>query len=409
VSDFYRLDLYEKSMPGTLSLRQKLEETGKAGFDYLELSIDETGEKLDRFAWTSEISALCRDMEETGIPVLSICLSGYRHFPLGDPDPIRRQRGLEIMEKALRLASRLGVRIIQTAGYGIYYGESNKKIRDLFRENLERSVAMAAREGVMLAFETMETPFIDTVEKASYWVRRFESPTFRYIPTGNITNAALIYHRSAAEDLEKGRGHLAALHLKESGPGVYREIPCGKGHVDFAALEGTALRLGVRLFPAGKTEFFRTGSGIGTEVLRVRKKEWGQRKPCRAWPGKAEARGSSVKKGLLWRGTAVFYHQRRSPFKTSRGSKAAVVRGSEGSYPFITSLAGAPPGISSRTFVSSRAVSLRYSFSRFSFSLSRAFLSREASKYNCLFSSTICSALAAFSSSSSVSLSSLRM
>ncbi|MDR2370516.1 MAG: L-ribulose-5-phosphate 3-epimerase [Treponema sp.] len=245
----YKLGLYEKSMPGTLSLREKLEEAGKAGFDYLELSIDETDEKLGRLAWTSEAASLRRDMEETGVPVLSICLSGHRRFPLGDPDPSVHKKGLEIMEQALVLASRLGVRIIQTAGYDVYYKKSDETTRAIFEKNLERSVRMAAGEGVMLAFETMETAFIDTVEKALYWVRRFPSPYLQIYPdTGNLTNAALVYKTGADADIEKGAGHIAALHLKESKPGVYREVPYGEGHVDFALLAGAALRLGVRLF-----------------------------------------------------------------------------------------------------------------------------------------------------------------
>jgi L-ribulose-5-phosphate 3-epimerase/hexulose-6-phosphate isomerase len=255
----YKLGLYEKSMPGTLSLREKLEEAGKAGFDYLELSIDETDEKLGRLAWTSEAASLRRDMEETGVPVLSICLSGHRRFPLGDPDPAVHERGLEIMEQAIVLASRLGVRIVQIAGYDVYYKKSNETTRAIFEKNLERSVRMAAREGVTLAFETMETAFIDTVEKAMYWVRRFPSPYLQIYPdTGNLTNAALIYKTGADADIEKGAGHIAALHLKESKPGIYREVPYGKGHVDFALLAGTALRLGARLFTG---EFWYTGGG----------------------------------------------------------------------------------------------------------------------------------------------------
>ena len=42
----YQLGLYEKSMPANLTLHEKLVETKQAGFDYMELSIDETEEKL---------------------------------------------------------------------------------------------------------------------------------------------------------------------------------------------------------------------------------------------------------------------------------------------------------------------------------------------------------------------------
>ena len=48
----YRLGLYEKSMPSSLTLEQKLTEAKAAGFDYLELSIDETDAKLARLDWS---------------------------------------------------------------------------------------------------------------------------------------------------------------------------------------------------------------------------------------------------------------------------------------------------------------------------------------------------------------------
>jgi hypothetical protein len=131
----YCLGLYEKSMPGALGLPEKLVETKAAGFDYLELSIDETDEKLARLDWNdTEIRALRHAVEETGVPVYSICLSGHRRFPLGDPDPTVRERGLAIMEGAVSLAARLGARIIQLAGYDVYYRQGDENTRRLFAE-----------------------------------------------------------------------------------------------------------------------------------------------------------------------------------------------------------------------------------------------------------------------------------
>lgn len=42
----YRLGLYEKSMPSTLTWVEKLTIAKKSGFDYLEISIDESDAKL---------------------------------------------------------------------------------------------------------------------------------------------------------------------------------------------------------------------------------------------------------------------------------------------------------------------------------------------------------------------------
>lgn len=255
----YRLGVYEKSMPNTLSLREKLLHAKAAGFDYMELSLDETDEKLARLDWSDgEINALRRDMEETGVPIHSICLSGHRKYPLGHPDPAVRARSLEIMEKAIRLAYRLGVRLIQLAGYDVYYEPGTADTRRFFEENLRKSALIAAEYGVVIAFETMETPFMNTVAKAMRYVDAVQNAWLQVYPDiGNLTNAALSEGGSVPEDLETGRDHLAAVHLKETVPGVFREVPFGTGHVDFTACARKALELGVRAFVG---EFWYIGS-----------------------------------------------------------------------------------------------------------------------------------------------------
>ena len=42
----YRLGLYEKSMPRTLTCVEKLTIANNSGFDYLEISIDESDAKI---------------------------------------------------------------------------------------------------------------------------------------------------------------------------------------------------------------------------------------------------------------------------------------------------------------------------------------------------------------------------
>ena len=108
---------------------------------------------------------------------------------------------------------------------------------------------MAAHKGILLGFETMETPFMDTTQKAMNYVERINSPYLGIYPDGgNLTNAAKLYGTDVLEDLETGRGHLVALHLKETVPGKYREIPFLTGHVDFHGLIQKAWELGVRRY-----------------------------------------------------------------------------------------------------------------------------------------------------------------
>jgi predicted hexulose-6-phosphate isomerase len=263
----YLLGVYEKSMPGVLPLDFKLSAAKAAGFDFMELSVDETDEKLGRLKWSdSEINAVKAAQADIGLPIKSMCLSGHRKYPLGHPDEGIRRRSLEIMQDAISLSAKLGIRIIQIAGYDVYYEQSTGATRDYFARNLSASAEMAAREGVVLAFETMETEFMNTVSKAADWVGRIRSPWLQLYPDlGNITNAAVLYQTDVLEDLESGRGHLAALHLKESKPGVFREVPYGEGHVDFNKAAKAALQLGVRLFVG---EFWYTGQQNWMDVLK---------------------------------------------------------------------------------------------------------------------------------------------
>ena len=168
---------------------------------------------------------------------------------MGSLDPATRVRSLEIMEKATTLASHLGIRIIQMAGYDVYYETGNEKTRKRFIENLHVATQMAALHGIILGFETMETPFMDTVGKAMTFVEEINSPYLGVYPDiGNLTNASKLYGHTVNEDLKKGEGHIFATHLKETIPGHYREIPFGEGHTDYITQLKLLKDLNVRLF-----------------------------------------------------------------------------------------------------------------------------------------------------------------
>ena len=246
----YSIGLYEKAMPKDMTWKEKLECAKECGYDFVEISIDETDEKLARLEWNAaEQLELIHLMKETEIPIRSMCLSGHRKYPLGSSDPKIRRRGMEIMEKAILLADALGIRIIQLAGYDVYYEQETTESERLFCENLKSAVVMAASKGIVMGFETMETEFMNTTRKAMKYVNLINNPYLGVYPdSGNLTNAALVNHESVLEDLETGRGHLFALHLKETVPGKFREIPFLTGHVDFDSVIKKAWELGVRRY-----------------------------------------------------------------------------------------------------------------------------------------------------------------
>lgn len=263
----YTLGMYEKAVPKELSWEEKLRAAKEAGYDFLEISIDETEEKLSRLKMSrEERQNLCRVMSETGVPIRSMCLSGHRKYPMGSGDPDTERRSMEIMEDAIELADDLGIRIIMLAGYDVYYEEGSAETAERFARNLEKAVEKASRLGIMLAFETMETEFMNTVGKAMEYVRRIGSPYLQVYPDiGNITNAAVAGGKDVLEDLKSGSGNIAALHLKETAPGRFRDMMYGEGHVDFDSAVKTAWEMGVRRYV---TEFWYLGSGNWKEDLK---------------------------------------------------------------------------------------------------------------------------------------------
>lgn len=267
----YILGLYEKSMPNTLSWKEKLLCAKECGYDYIEISIDETDEKLSRLDMSKEERKELLDiMFECDIPISSMCLSGHRKYPLGSLNKETRDKGMEIMRKAIDLACDLGIRIIQLAGYDVYYEEGNEETKKYFENNLRKSVEMAAQKGVILAFETMETEFMNTVEKAMEYVKLIDSPYLKVYPDcGNVTNAALKYGTEAVDDFILGKGHIAAVHLKETIPGKFREIPFGTGHVNFEEIIAVSLDLGVRRFT---TEFWYVNNDDWKDVIKYNRK-----------------------------------------------------------------------------------------------------------------------------------------
>ncbi len=53
--------LYEKALPASLSWEERLAAAGQAGYDYIDLSIDESDERMARLDWSaSERAALRR-------------------------------------------------------------------------------------------------------------------------------------------------------------------------------------------------------------------------------------------------------------------------------------------------------------------------------------------------------------
>lgn len=237
-----RLGLYEKAFPAEWSWEERLCRAAAMGYDFLEISIDESRPRLDRLDWaSSERSRIRGAVANSGIPILTMCLSAHRMYPLGSHSPDVRQRGLDILRQAIDLAGDIGLRIIQVMGYDVFYEPSDTETQSHFIEGIALGTWWASQAGVMLGLENVDAPFLDSVEKAIRLVHTLGSPWFQLYP--DMANlAAAGYH--PADELRLAKGHLVGVHVKDALPGVIRGVPFVDGIVPFEETFETLANIG---------------------------------------------------------------------------------------------------------------------------------------------------------------------
>lgn len=246
----HKLGIYEKALPKDISWQDRLSIAKVCGFDFVEMSIDETDERLSRLDWSKqERLDLINTILKTGITIPSMCLSGHRRFPFGSRDAATRQQAYEMMEKAIQLAVDLGIRTIQLAGYDVYYEEQDEETIQNFQKGLEWAVELAANNQVTLAVEIMDTKFISSISRWKKWDNIIRSPWFTVYPDlGNLS----AWNDNIDQELSLGIDKISAIHLKDTYkvtntyPGQFRDVPFGDGCVDFVACFRTLSKLNYR-------------------------------------------------------------------------------------------------------------------------------------------------------------------
>lgn len=242
------MGIYEKALPKNLGWAERFAAAKAAGYDFLELSIDETPERMARLDWTlAERLEFFRLSREAAIPVPSMCLSGHRKIPFGSADPAIRKQADEFMEKAIVFACDTGIRVIQLAGYDVYYEPTTRESRERYYQGMERALEVAARHQVMLGLEIMDTSFQNSITKYLQLKERLPSPWFKVYPDiGNLT----AWGNDMTRELTIGINHIVGVHVKETKPvgpnfpGAFRDVPFGEGTVDFVHCFKTLHELG---------------------------------------------------------------------------------------------------------------------------------------------------------------------
>lgn len=237
----FRLGLYEKALPNELSWEEKLVAAKELGFDFVEISVDETDAKRERLDWSDKEIYQLRDLcIKHQMPLHSMCLSTHRKYPFGSNDPEIRKEAYVSMEKAIALAYKLGIRCIQLAGYDVYYEEQSQETHDRFVQGMKDCAKMAERAGIMLGVEIMDTPYLNSLAKFEVLKREVASPYFMAYP--DMANISCWNHDVCTE-LRMAQDHIVQIHLKDGykvsaqhPEGQFRDLVIGEGEVDFPAI-----------------------------------------------------------------------------------------------------------------------------------------------------------------------------
>jgi len=229
----HRWGVYEKALPADLGWPQRLAAAARAGYDFVEISLDESDERVARLDWTrGQRQEMRRVLADAPATIDSMCLSAHRKYALGSASEPLRARALDIMRKAIDFSAELGIRIVQVAGYDVHYEPSTERTRALYLESILQSAQWARRACVMLGLENVECPMADSIEKGMTFVRAADTPWFQMYPdVGNLT----AMQKDLPREIRAGAGHIVGVHLKDTRVGEYRRVPFGQGLVDFAA------------------------------------------------------------------------------------------------------------------------------------------------------------------------------
>ena len=226
--------LYEKALPREWPMAKKLETAKHLGFDYFELSTDESDAFQARMRMPrAERTQLRDEIWSIDMPILTMCLSGTRNCPIGSKDPALRKKGVDLTMDAIHFSADIGLRVIQPMAYDEYYGTRDEETRGRFIENLFILTEEAASCGVMLALENVDIETMDTLEKGLSIIEEIGSPWLQIFPDIANLYATGMGNEEAVRQYRLAKEHIVASHVKDTVVGTVRDIPFGEGEVDF--------------------------------------------------------------------------------------------------------------------------------------------------------------------------------
>ena len=223
------LGIYEKALAFNGDWDEFFGSAARGGFSFVDLSVDETPQRLARLDWTAAERAEIRTAAARhSVSLGGLCLSVHRKIAPGSADPQTRRTAVNVLYKGIDLCKDLGIPILQLAGYYAFYEQPEPGARNRYVEVLRAGARYAAQRGILLGIENVDGTDITSISRAMEVVREINSAWLALYPDiGNLTERSV----DVISELAAGEGHMLALHVKETIPGQPRRIPMGDGDV----------------------------------------------------------------------------------------------------------------------------------------------------------------------------------
>ena len=221
------LGIYEKALP-ELSWDEKYAMASEAGYDFIELSIDR--KRLNKLDYSDEnIAEIISCAQRYGMSLETMTVSANRYWPIGDIE--KRRQGMEIIRRAIVLASKIGIRILQLTAYDVYGKASTRRSRQLYEDAIRELLEFDEDYGITLAIEVLEdVNHFNTSKKLVPFIQKINHPLLKeYADTGN-----LVYNGfDPVQDLKDAIEETVAIHIKDAIIHNEHNIGYGEGLVNF--------------------------------------------------------------------------------------------------------------------------------------------------------------------------------
>ncbi|MBO4367267.1 MAG: sugar phosphate isomerase/epimerase [Clostridia bacterium] len=178
------------TVPGSFTFEETFACVSRAGFDGIELNVDERGHSAHSLYIgmpASEISAIADLSKKYNLPVSGISTSQWGRNPIGAVEPELRAKGFELLRCQVDLANAFGADGILIVPGGIGEGLSIKAAYDSAKETFRSWKSYIEDQNVMIGVENVwNNFFISPFDMASFLDELSIKNLGAYFDVGNV-------------------------------------------------------------------------------------------------------------------------------------------------------------------------------------------------------------------------------